>query len=1328
MAKRIAGRIIRALWLVAALLVIVYALLVVAAREMLPLIDRYQADINGYLSDTFGADVHIDRLTGLWQGVTPKVTLENVRVADSAGAAIAIDKINAELQLGQTLANGTAVWRALSVDHLRIQLLEDEQGNWTLAGKPLASGGAGGQFGYLKRMFFQSRLLEIDTFELDMHFYSGATAKIVARDLRVENSEGFHRTTARLATDASREDMATFVFEGRDNPPDSPLGSGFVGHGYLRLNHLNMVGSLGTIAKAWVPEKFANIKRANLDTELWFDWRDGALVNARGKMAALEIPLGQGVDAAVIRNLRAELTGWFTPGEDWGVRVQGLAAQWQGRDIAPINAHFRQRVGKRWGELDVAVSQLDVGILNGLLQQGKLLGDEPSQLLAELNPKGVLKNLAVDVNFSGDRPDFQLRANLDEMAVDAWQGAPAARGITGYVQANLHQGFVALDSTANLAMHFRHVYDNFMPFGHTRGKVAWQWLPEEHRVLVTSNRISIEGEEGQGAAFLHLDLPTRMGGDPQMYLLVGMKNSHARYVERYLPKKVLNPDLLAWLDGAVVDGNIEEAGFIYRGSLLKRNNDGRSIQVYAKVNNGVLDYQQGWPALDNLSTQLVVDNTRLDAWVTAGTAGGGTLQAGGVTLRMVNNKPLLRVSADVQAPVADAVAVLLASPVGENLRALAPLNASGAAKIALDLRIPLTKNQKSGHYGVSTTLKHGALDIPATGLRVVDVSGTLQFDLENGLRGQDLSGKLLDGAVTGDITSDSEGMHLAAKASPKAEALQAYLSTFLGALAQRFQGQADISANLLVPFGDKAKGDIKLVLDSSLAGLGVDLPAPFAKAAADGIATQVTLAFEGDRVDMTGGSGDKVAFAIKFIDNAFERGEIHLLSNRAALPEQKGLYVRGSLDNFIWSDWQPIISESGSGALAEGGLTALSPALELHLGQATFADFELGATQVLGSLTEAGRWQLALTTPRLAGNILLPGNNGQVLGIDLDYLRLPPGEAKSEADDNPVPAEPGQAKFPELAHLLPTDFPELDFAVANLYRGDNRLGNVALKVRKIPDGILVRDLEGEVRGIDIHPQARSNGAADEAEPNQLRWTYSDGIHSSFFSGALAMDNVADTLTTWDIPAPLNSKSAIVFAEMGWRAQPWEISLLALDGYLGLELHDGQFYRTKASATNTLLKLVGLINFDTWLRRLRFDFSDFFSGGVSFDKVQGGLLFREGLMDFDDPLSVSMPSGKIRLLGTADLIYEQLDARLVATMPVGTNLPWVAGLLGGLPAAAGVYLTSKIFAKQVDRLSSISYRVKGSFDDPDIEVDNIFSDPTELTHDKASNLETEAEAK
>ena len=112
--------------------------------------------------------------------------------------------------------------------------------------------------------------------------------------------------------------------------------------------------------------------------------------------------------------------------------------------------------------------------------------------------------------------------------------------------------------------------------------------------------------------------------------------------------------------------------------------------------------------------------------------------------------------------------------------------------------------------------------------------------------------------------------------------------------------------------------------------------------------------------------------------------------------------------------------------------------------------------------------------------------------------------------------------------------------------------------------------------------------------------------------------------------------------------------------------------------------------------------------LSYNSLDGTLHFENGIASLRDPLRMKMPSGRMSMAGDFDLLEEQVDGRLVATLPVATNLPWVVALMGGLPAAAGVYITSKLVEKQVDRLSSISYKISGPWDDIDVEVDRIFA--------------------
>ena len=80
-------------------------------------------------------------------------------------------------------------------------------------------------------------------------------------------------------------------------------------------------------------------------------------------------------------------------------------------------------------------------------------------------------------------------------------------------------------------------------------------------------------------------------------------------------------------------------------------------------------------------------------------------------------------------------------------------------------------------------------------------------------------------------------------------------------------------------------------------------------------------------------------------------------------------------------------------------------------------------------------------------------------------------------------------------------------------------------------------------------------------------------------------------------------------------------------------------------------------------------------------------------------------------GVSDVAAQSLDGELIATLPVANNLPWVAALAASLPIAAGVFVVSKVFNKQMNRLSSAVYRIGGSWDEPEVKFDHIFDGST-----------------
>ena len=194
---------------------------------------------------------------------------------------------------------------------------------------------------------------------------------------------------------------------------------------------------------------------------------------------------------------------------------------------------------------------------------------------------------------------------------------------------------------------------------------------------------------------------------------------------------------------------------------------------------------------------------------------------------------------------------------------------------------------------------------------------------------------------------------------------------------------------------------------------------------------------------------------------------------------------------------------------------------------------------------------------------------------------------------------------------------------------------------------------------------------------------------------------------------LETRSGGFDINVSWPGSPDQWAMSASQGRVKFALKNGRFLKTSDAASGAL-RVLGIFNMTNIVRRLKFDFRDVFRKGVHFDDMRGELGFGQQRLVLTQPLEVSGPSSRFQMSGNIDLLSEALDMRLVATLPVGSNLPWVAALVGGLPAAAGAYVVTKVFEEQVDSFSSAVYDIRGTVQQPELSFKKIFDvSPTEL---------------
>ena len=138
---------------------------------------------------------------------------------------------------------------------------------------------------------------------------------------------------------------------------------------------------------------------------------------------------------------------------------------------------------------------------------------------------------------------------------------------------------------------------------------------------------------------------------------------------------------------------------------------------------------------------------------------------------------------------------------------------------------------------------------------------------------------------------------------------------------------------------------------------------------------------------------------------------------------------------------------------------------------------------------------------------------------------------------------------------------------------------------------------------------------------------------------------------------------------------------------------------KTDSKTSALRVLGVFNVATVSRRLRLDFSDLYKKGLSFEELSGDFNL-DGSLVATSNLQIKSPSAELRLRGEMDIEAETLNHYMEVTLPVSSNL--YVGCLAGPAACAGIFVVERLWGDRLETMTSLGYRVTGSWDEPKVE--------------------------
>lgn len=978
-------------------------------------------------------------------------------------------------------------------------------------------------------------------------------------------------------------------------------------------------------------------------------------------------------------------------GPGWAFRLDELRTSASGASAsagANVSGHWWGRPVSRFG-LDLDAANVDLGALWPLP-----LAFAPASFdrWAGAGVQGQVASMRVTARRerAGLTPVFNLTADLRSIGVQPQGRWPGITGITARISGNDQRGRIELRAAAP-SFALPRLFREPLQLTSATADLSWRREGETWIIGTRGARLVHAQAEATGDAELQV---ARGDVSPVLTAAAKVDRLDITAVPKFIPVGRLRERTIAWLDRAFVLGTATNGRLTYRGPVRKfpfRHGEG-DFRASVDLTGVTLDYYPGFAPVTAAAGQAVFHDSSIEARLAAGQVGG--LRLTNTRFRMSDYKtPVLEIEAQGSGDLQQALAFVQASPLGPRVGAqFMGLRGNGPARYDVKLTLPVMSDEARAEaelpvpardYFVRATVQGVNVALPALRAPAQRVTGV--FELHNAaISVPSMRGTILDGPfeLQASPGRPARDVLAAIDMTARGRAGGARLPAFIGLPATiRMTGATDWELRGRIEKRGTGNWPMQFDVDSTLAGIEVFAPRPFAKPLAESRPTHVRIEIPGrpynDITVESGSARAKLRFATDSGQWRLERGTARFDGQPAGLGTQRGLLVTGDWPQFDLAEWLALGDDTGSapppGARNQTLMDWLGP-VDVHLDRATVFGFEL--SDVVARLRGEGEsWRIGLSGPNAEGQVTVPANLSRGRPIVLDMKRLQLVGVPQDARTSAAPAAATQTD--------PRKLPALQVRADDFAWEGRRFGRL--------DAVISRD----ARGLTFQTlQARSPNLAIDAtgswlmEPGGSRTRLEANFTSNAFGAATHDLGYRDAI---------DAKKALVVAQVWWPGGPSGDALRNINGTLRVSLQDGQLRDIEPGAG----RMLGLLSVAQLPRRLALDFSDVTNKGLTFNSVNGDFELRNGDA-YTQNLLLQGPAVNIGIVGRTGLAAEDYDQTVAVSGNTGGPLAVAGALAAGPVIGAGVLVLSQLFKDQLQQLARVYYHVSGPWAAPVVE--------------------------
>ncbi|HEX7986051.1 MAG TPA: YhdP family protein [Duganella sp.] len=1357
----------------ALLLYFAFTILFLTLRyAVLPNIDHYKGDIERAATRAAGNQVTISRIYASWNGLRPSLYLGDVVLHDGQGRqALALPGVSATLSWWSVLAGGPR-FESLVLTRPDLDIRREADGRLFAAGmyldpnKPSDGKAADWLLSQREIVIREGRVRWTDLARAGPPpplALDGVTFVLRNKWLRHQFALKATPPAALAAPLDLRADFTHPAFASRVSNV-----SMWKGELYADIRDTDVAAW-----KAWIDFPFVlNSGGGSLRAWLGFDQTRLTSVTADVGLRDVSAVLGKDLPLLDLR----ELTGRVAAREDLpplaspvakgagrlkfgalghSVELTNLTLTTaDGLVMAPtsLSETYVAAAGAKPERVALRAPQLDLRTVAGLAERLPLTAAQ-RKLLADTAPRGLLRDFSAE--WTGALPavqSYRIKGDLvgvglqpqpprpaqpktaKSPATAAVPGLPGFDNLTGMVDATDKGGRFNLDSRQLVLQMPAQFSEAAMPFDSLKLKASWSFEPDNQLLLVIDDLAFLQ----QGlSGTLHgtHTMPLAGKGMGKADLTGTLDGFELNRIDRYLPMQTPH-ELRAWLTGALEGGVASDVSVRLRGELAHFPFHGEhaargEFRVAGKLTEGKLNYspnhylQDGkvlgkdgkplplWPQAEHIKGSFVFERARMEIHGDTATTGGAALSGvKAVIPDLTIHDSMLEIDGNAAAPMQEFLKYVANSPVLNWISHFTEdTQASGNATLALKLQLPLSHLIDAKVQG-SLQLNNNDITLMNDLPPVQASQGKIEFN-ERGVNLNQLSGIFLDGpvSITGGTQRDNAiviklGGMLTADGFRKTytmPAMQRLGSHFSG--ATRYNGTVTVRDHQLT-----------VAVDSTLAGLALDLPAPVAKAAPEtmplrflltsGLAPDANNALH-DEIRIALGGGVAARYQRQKIGKTpwkVVRGGIGV--NTPAPEPDSGMAVNISLPALnvdSWLDFGNAIA-GPQGTPLEGPAPADGADFAQYVVPDTIAarssELVIGGRKLENVVVGVSRhktvWQASVDSTQANGYLTWSEpSTGHGLGkvtARLSSLVIP-ASASTEVQDLLSDGKSAAASIPAL-----------DVVIERFELFNKPLGQLELQASNA-------QLPSEkTREWRINKLSLAN--ADGELTGTGKWVTREGAHNTSLDFKLDITDAGKLLDRFGFAGTVKGGKGTLNGDIAWKGLPYSLDLPSLEGQITMNVEKGQFLKQDPGAA----KLLGVLSLQALPRLLKLDFHDVFSEGLAFDGISANATVHQGIAKTDN-LKMHGVAATVLMDGSADIANETTNLHVVVIPEVNLGTaPLVYALAVNPVIGLGSFLAQLFLSAPVMRALTYHMQVTGPWKAPVVtKLDGAKAGPPPAAH-------------